>query len=305
METNDDAGVYRIDSDKALVQTVDFFTPITDDAYLFGQIAAANALSDIYAMGATALTAMNLVCFPLKTMDLSILKQTLRGGLDKIHEAGAVLVGGHSVQDPEFKYGLSVTGLVHPDHIITNRGARPGDALILTKPLGTGIIATAVKADSASTQLKEIAEISMATLNRKAAESMRSYDVHACTDITGFGLIGHLCEMISDSRTGAVIHAKELPIFEGVEELCNQGLLPGGLGRNRAYRNAQIDLDPNVPQYLQDIIHDPQTSGGLLIALPADQAFDLVQQLHAEAISSAAQIGSIIDKPEGVVLVRG
>jgi selenide,water dikinase len=296
MENADDAGVYKLTDDWALIQTVDFFTPIADDPYVFGQIAAANALSDVYAMGGKPLTAMNLVCFPVKDLDIEILQKTLAGGLDKIREAEAVLVGGHSVADKEFKYGLSVTGIVHPDRVLTNRGARPGDALVLTKPLGTGVVATAVKADLATPEASAAITDSMVCLNRVAAECLQNFEVNACTDVTGFGLIGHLAEMVEGTDVGAVVHAWKVPLFPDVEEFCNQGLLPGGLHRNRTFREKMVDMGSYLPQYLQDVLFDPQTSGGLLIAVASSQAEHLVDRLNREGIGASGIIGEFADR---------
>jgi selenide,water dikinase len=304
IETSDDAGVYRLTDDVALIQTVDFFTPITDDPYLFGQIAAANALSDVYAMGGRPLTAMNLVCFPVKALPIGMLQQTLRGGLDKVREAGAVLVGGHSVEDKEYKYGLSVTGVVHPDRVVTNRGARNGDRLVLTKPVGTGVIATAVKADLAPVAVRRASLDSMARLNRVAAETMRDFDVHACTDVTGFGLTGHLLEMLEGADAGARIRAADVPVFEGVEALCESGLLPGGLHRNRKHQADRVDIADGVPRHLQDLLHDPQTSGGLLIAVAAEESSRLVGELHGAGVEAAVEIGEIVLAPAGRIVVR-
>jgi selenide,water dikinase len=298
LESGDDAGVVRLTDEIALIQTVDFFTPIADDPYLFGQIAAANALSDVYAMGGRPLCAMNIVCFPKKDMEISILTDVLKGGLSKIHEADAVLVGGHSIEDRELKYGLSVTGVVHPQEVLTNRGAQALDALVLTKPLGTGIIATAVKGDMATDESQEVSIASMTALNRKAAEALEGLSVHACTDVTGFGLIGHLAEMIQDSDVGAVIRSADVPILPSVEEYCNLGLLPGGLHRNRDFRAGMVELGASVPRHLQDALHDPQTSGGLLVALPSEEAQKLLSGLDATIIG-----GVVLDHP-GKILVR-
>jgi selenide,water dikinase len=298
LQTGDDAGVYRLTDEIALIQTVDFFTPIVDDPRLFGQIAAANALSDVYAMGGRPLCAMNIACFPRKDMEISVLTEILEGGLAKIHEAGAALVGGHSVEDRELKYGLSVTGVVHPRKVLTNRGARAGDVLVLTKPLGTGIIATAVKGGMASNESEKASIASMTALNRKAAEAMPGLAVHACTDVTGFGLIGHLAGMIQDADVGAVIHSAAVPVLPGVEEYCNLGLLPGGLHRNRDFRAGMVDMDASVPRHMQDVLHDPQTSGGLLIALPSVDAQKLLSGLDASVI------GAIVTGPAGRIAVR-
>ena len=236
MERADDAGVYRLSDDIAIIQTVDFFTPIVDDPYWFGQIAAANAMSDVYAMGGVPKTAMNLVAFPIKEMDMSVLRQIIQGGLDKMKEAGVVLVGGHSVQDNELKYGLSVTGLVHPDRVITKRDLHKGDRLILTKPLGTGIINTAIKGGLASQEIIESVTRLMASLNSKPAEIMRHYPVHACTDITGFGLLGHLAEMIVDSRYGIRLTSHMIPVIPETLKYAAMGLLTGGGQKNRDFR---------------------------------------------------------------------
>jgi selenide,water dikinase len=293
LETGDDAGVVRLTDDIALIQTLDFFTPIVDDPFVFGQIAAANALSDVYAMGGQPICAMNIVCFPQSKMDISVLTEILKGGLDKIHEADALLLGGHSIDDPEIKYGLSVTGRVHPHLVLTNRGAQAGDVLVLTKPLGTGIISTAVKGQMAGKEPQEASIASMTTLNRRAAESLSGLSVHACTDVTGFGLIGHLGEMIQDSDVGARIRSADVPVLPGVEEYCNLGMLPGGLHRNRDFRAAMVEMGSRVPRHLQDVLYDPQTSGGLLIALPAADAKKL----------SAAVIGEIVSDPPSRIVV--
>ena len=227
-ETSDDAGVYRLSDEVALVQTVDFITPVVNDPYDFGRIAAANALSDVYAMGGRPLTAMNIVCFPVKEMDKEVLREILRGGLEKVHEAGAALVGGHSVEDPEIKYGLSVTGVVHPDRVLTNAGARPGDAFILTKPLGTGILATAIKAGLVSDEVQRRAVEVMAMLNKKAAEVMGSYPVSCCTDITGFGLLGHALEIATASKVVITLYAERVPLLPEVLDSVRKGLLPAG-----------------------------------------------------------------------------
>ncbi len=263
----DDAGVYQISEDLALIQTVDFFTPVVDDPYGFGQIAAANALSDVYAMGGEPKTAMNLVGFPLKQMDLSVLRAVIQGGIDKVREAGAVLLGGHSVEDDEFKYGLSVTGFIHPKQILTKQGLRAGDRLVLTKPLGTGIVNTAIKGNLASEALIQQVIAIMASLNRTAAEVMRRYPVHACTDITGFGLIGHLAEMIQGSGLGLSVHVDTLPVIQEAIEFAGMGMVPAGAHRNRSFRSAMVALASSVDPILQDILYDPQTSGGLCIVV--------------------------------------
>ncbi len=303
-EHAEDAGVYKISSNLALVQTVDFFTPTVDDPFVFGQIAAVNALNDIYAMGAKPLTAMNIVCFPIKTMDKSILRDVLRGGLDKMREAGVLLVGGHSVEDNEIKYGLSVTGVVHPDKVLYNRGAKAGDKLILTKPLGTGIISTAIKAREASAEQIRQAVSMMTSLNKKASEMMvAAGDIHACTDITGFGLLGHACEMIEGDAVGLRIHSSALPVFDGVRDLMETGFVPGGLYRNRDFRMNQIVKEKSCPDWLFDLLFDPQTAGGLFFSLPADKAQNLVETMRASGITGAAVIGEVIQDHPGKIFV--
>ena len=303
-EHAEDAGVYKLSSDTAMVQTVDFFTPTVDDPFTFGQIAAVNALNDIYAMGAKPLTAMNIVCFPIKTMDISILQQVLQGGLNKIHEAGALLIGGHSVEDNEIKYGLSVTGLVHPDNVLYNRGAKAGDKIILTKALGTGIISTAIKAGEATPeQMKQVIH-AMTTLNKKAAEQMiAAGDVHACTDITGFGLLGHAGEMIEGSDVSLRINSATIPVFEGVRELMETGFIPGGLYRNRDFRIKQVVKEKTCPDWLFDLLFDPQTAGGLFFSLPGDKAQSLVGKMIAAGIADATVIGEVVKEHPGKIIV--
>jgi selenide,water dikinase len=293
LEKPDDAGVYRLTNEIALIQTVDFFTPIVDDPYTFGAIAAANALSDVYAMGGWPICAMNIVCFPAGKMDIEVLRDILRGGLDKLREAKTVLAGGHSIQDPELKFGLSVTGLVHPDRVLTNQGARPGDHLILTKPLGTGIIATAVKAGEASPEAQEQAIASMMALNRRTAEIMVHFPVHACTDITGFGLIGHTCEMLEGADLTFVIDSSAVPLFSGVRQYAEMGFLPGGLHRNREYRQAMTEFSAGVPDPIRDVLFDPQTSGGMLIALEGGESTRLCNALREAGVDPVALIGIV------------
>ena len=304
MEGAEDAGVYRLSNELAIVQTVDFFTPIVDDPYQFGQIAVANSLSDVYAKGGRPLTAMNIVCFPVKTMDLSVLREILAGGLDKMREAGVILVGGHSVEDKELKYGLSVTGTIHPSKVIRNTGARIGDKLILTKPLGVGIINTALKGDMVNKTTVDKAIRCMAALNSKASELMQKTVVNACTDVTGFGLLGHACEMIEGTDVCMVINSTAVPYFPEAKELAEMGLVPGGTHRNRDFRTHMVEVSEQVPAYMVDILFDPQTSGGLLISLPAENARELLSALHQEGIDDAAIIGEILDEPKGKVIVR-
>jgi selenide,water dikinase len=299
----EDAGIYKLSDELALVQTVDFFTPIVDDPYDFGQIAVANALSDVYAKGGKPLLAMNIVCFPVDKMDISILRAILLGGLDKLKEADTLLVKGHSVDDPELKYGLAVTGTIHPDNVVLNNTVKVGDQLILTKPLGTGIISTAIKKGLAEKHTIDKIVKSMTTLNRKASELMVETGVNACTDITGFGLLGHACEMIEDTRVGMTITAASVPIFVEAKGFAEMGMIPGGLNRNRDYREPMVDISPSVPGYLADILFDPQTSGGLLISVPRDKAAGLLKNLHRAGIAEAAIIGEVVAKPKQKIAV--
>jgi selenide,water dikinase len=303
MERAEDAGVFKLRDDLALVQTIDFFTPIVDDPYEFGRIAVANSLSDVYAMGGKPLTALNVVCFPQGSMDFSVLRDVLRGGLDMMHEAGVILLGGHSVDDPELKYGLAVTGTIHPDKVVHNNGARPGDKLVLTKPLGTGLVSTAIKGGAASPEAIDRVVKSMTALNLAASEAMLAVGVHACKDITGFGLIGHAAEMIEGTDVGLVIDSTKVPFFPEAREYAEMGMIPGGLHRNRDFRKDMVDIDAGIPQYLQDILFDPQTSGGLFIAVPAAKSSKLVKKLHAEGVQEAAVIGDVVSAPKGRIKV--
>lgn len=286
LDTSDDAGVYRISRDVALVQTLDFLTPVTDDPYEFGLIAAANSLSDIYAMGATPVTVMNIVCFPGETLAEEILEKTLQGGLDKINESGATLVGGHSVEDAEFKYGLSVTGTVRPDRITTNKGIRKGDALILTKPVGTGIAATAIKAELCGSDTSRRIVSVMAQLNRYAAEIMGRYRVSAATDVTGFGLAGHFLEMARASGRDIMLDSGRIPVIEGVEEFASMGLVPAGAHKNRSFFGSGVRFGANVSRLFQDIVFDPQTSGGLVISMDNRDAKECVTEMETAGIEA-------------------
>ncbi len=303
LDKADDAGVYKVTDDIAIIQTVDFFTPIVDDPYWFGQIAAANALSDVYAMGGVPKTAMNLVAFPIKEMDITVLRQIIQGGLDKMKEAGVVLVGGHSVEDKELKYGLSVTGFIHPDRVLTKKNLKAGDRLVLTKPLGTGIINTAIKGGLASEEIIEFVTDLMATLNRYAAEIMNDYPVHACTDITGFGLLGHIAEMVVDSNYGIEIWYEKIPLIPKALEYAGMGLVPAGAYKNREFRDKMVDFAPSVDRLIQDILFDPQTSGGLLICVDKESADDLVKSLKKKEINDAAVIGEVLSEPAGRIVV--
>jgi selenide,water dikinase len=303
IEQVDDAGVYKVRDDLALVQTVDFFTPIVDDPYAFGQIAAANALSDVYAMGGIPITAMNLVAFPIQSMEMEVLTDVLRGGLDKMREAEVVLVGGHSIEDQELKYGLAVTGLIHPDEILTNTGAQVGDRIILTKPLGTGIINTAQKGGMASPQAVQGAEEVMSVLNRRAAEVMREFQVHACTDVTGFGLLGHLSEMVGEGGVGLKILVEAVPILTGAEEYASMGFVPGGTHRNRDFYAPKVQGGKDRSSALLDILYDAQTSGGLLIATPEADAERLLRRLHEVGVQDARIIAEVVAQPKGHILL--
>jgi selenide,water dikinase len=303
IEHIDDAGVYKVRDDLALVQTVDFFTPIVDDPYTFGQIAAANALSDVYAMGGTPITAMNLVAFPIQAMEIDILRDILRGGLDKIREAEVVLVGGHSIEDQELKYGLSVTGLVHPDAILTNTGAQVGDRIVLTKPLGTGIINTAQKGGMADPQAVQRAIEIMTELNRKAAEVMKGFKVHACTDVTGFGLLGHLCEMLGEGEIGIQISLDAIPILPKAEEYAAMGLVPGGAHRNKEFYKPKVQGTDDCPPSLLDVLYDPQTSGGLLIAAATKEVENITRSLAEVGVKDARIIAEVVVKPKGRLIL--
>ena len=273
--------MYKLTDDIAIVQTCDFFTPILDDPYEFGQVAAANSLSDVYAMGGKPLIAMNIVCYPC-SLGMEALREILRGGAEKVWESGALLVGGHSVDDREPKYGLSVTGIVHPDRVVLNRGALPGDAIVLTKPLGTGIVSTAIMADLADSQAQPRLYEVMSALNDKASQAMLEVGAHACTDITGFGFLGHLMEMAEASGVSLEVHAGQIPVIEGALEYAQMGLIPGGLRRNQDFLAGKVEAT-DVDQSVLEVMFDPQTSGGLLIAVAPDRADDLVGRLRAAA----------------------
>ena len=304
MQSLDDAGVYKLTDELAIIQTIDFFTPIVDDPYAFGQIAAANALSDVYAMGGKPLVAMNVVCFPTKSMDISVLVDILRGGVDKMREAGVTLVGGHSIDDAELKYGLSVTGTINPRQLVTNSGAKVRDKLILTKPLGTGIISTALKAGVVNEGLAGRVTKSMATLNNKASELMQEIGVHACTDITGFGLIGHAIQIAESSQVGIELHLASIPYFPEVIDFSREGLCPGGLYRNKDYYSNRVEFAGEIPEYMQDILFDAQTSGGLLISLSPGKAELLLNRLLEAGVEEAAIIGEVVSEPGGMVILR-
>lgn len=301
----EDAGVYRLNDETALIQTVDFFTPIVDDPYHFGQITAANALSDVYAMGGKPLLAMNIVCFPIKDMDKSMLKAVIKGGLDKINEAGALLVGGHSVEDPELKYGLSVTGIVHPNRVVLNSGAQPGDYLLLTKPLGTGILSTAIKGGLAGPDIEEMITRVMATLNRDAGEIMVTTGVHGCTDITGFGLLGHLYEIAVASKAAIKVRAASVPVLPQVEHFAATGIIPEGAHKNKSFYEKHVESKLKEGDPLEMVLYDPQTSGGLLISASPD-AIDSIKARLAKRnyFLDYGVIGEVVDGPPGSILVE-
>ncbi|HOP86350.1 MAG TPA: selenide, water dikinase SelD [Syntrophorhabdaceae bacterium] len=296
----EDAGIYKINENLALVQTVDFFTPVVNDPYWFGQIAAANALSDIYAMGARPLTALNIVCFSVKKFGTQILREILRGGIDKLKESKTNLLGGHSVEDEEIKYGLSVTGLVRIDKIIRNEGARPGDVLIITKPIGTGIMINGIKAGIISKSSEGHLIKTMATLNSCASEIMVSVKTHAATDVTGFGLAGHIKEMIKENL-GIILYANKIPHFHEVIDLASSGFFPSGFYRNRDFYIPYVRSSIKGPIF--DIIFDPQSSGGLLIALQEDEVH-LFKKKAYEKHMDFWVIGSFVEEPKGMILVE-
>ena len=290
-ETADDAGVYRLRPDLAIVNTVDFFTPIVDDPYLFGQISATNSLSDVYAMGGDPKTCMNIVCFPRGKMDISILGEILRGGADKVKETDAVIIGGHSIIDEEIKYGMAVTGVIHPDKIFRNVGVQEGDVLILTKALGTGIITTALKRGKASEESVKEAVASMTTLNAAASFVARKHLVHAVSDITGFGILGHAQEMASGSGVTLILESAKLPLLKSAVRLAEKGYITGGCKRNKDYLDDKMVIEKSVREGLAEVALDPQTSGGLLIAIGKKHAVKFIDDLHAAGVKVACEIG--------------
>jgi selenide,water dikinase len=302
-ELASDAGVYKVRDDLALVQSVDFFTPIVNDPYEFGQIAAANSLSDLYAMGARPLTALNIVCFPSKEASSGVLKQILLGGIDKVHEAGAVLVGGHSVDDVEPKYGLSVTGVVHPDRFVSNSGAQAGDRLVLTKPIGTGILATVFKAGLLSPELLARMVGVMKALNREASEAMMEIGVSAATDITGFGLAGHALEMAQASKVRLFIEAHRVPRFPEAVEFLLQGFVPEGDYANKTFCRECVKADGHVERGLLELLYDAQTSGGLLIAVPEQRADALLARMLEKGLVEMAVVGWVEAGAPGITVL--
>jgi selenide, water dikinase len=301
--TADDAGVFKVSDDLCLVQTVDVFSPAVDDPYIFGRIAACNSLSDIYAMGATPLTALSIIGYPIATLGDEAMAQMLKGGMEVLAEAGVVLVGGHSINDEETKFGFAVTGIVAPDKIVTNAGAQPGDKLILTKPLGTGIIAFAAQIGRASVEAKDAAAAAMTTLNREAACIMVEQGTHACTDVTGFGLLGHLYHIVRESGVTAEIWPAAIPLLPGVAELAQQGVISGATERNREYAGSVVDYKGEIAEWLIDLLYDPQTSGGLLFAVPADQTPAAIAKLQEAGSLAAVVVGEITAKSEGRIVL--
>jgi len=301
-DKSDDAGVYKISAEQALVQTVDFFTPVVDDPYTFGQIAATNSLSDVYAMGGRPLSALAVLCFPEKG-DLSVLEQILAGGLSKMMEAGCAVIGGHSVRDPEIKFGYAVTGMIHPQHVLTNSNAQLLDALILTKPLGTGVISTAIKKAEAEPAWIEAATKAMTTLNAMTAEIIgtRRFKVHSATDITGFGLIGHVREMALGSGVSIRIDSAKVPALPGAIECIEAGYIPGGLKANREFTECMVGYAAGIPEVIKTLLYDPQTAGGLLLSVAQEDVDRLLMALKAGGVP-AVEIGEVI--PAGKPLVE-
>ena len=302
-DTADDAGVYLLSPELALVQTVDFFTPIVDDPYTFGQIAAANSLSDVYAMGGRPISALSIVGFPNTGRDVGILEQILQGGLAKMQEAGCTVIGGHSIGDEEIKFGYAVTGVINPQRVLKNVGAQPGDRLILTKRLGTGVIGTALKQDAATKAAVDAAILSMCTLNRAGMELALPFEVHAATDVTGFGLLGHAREMAVGSQVSFAIDSAQIEFLPQARELAKGGFLPGGLKRNLEFIGGCVEFAPDVPEEVRNLLFDPQTSGGLLFSVASKDATKILESLRAGGVD-AQQMGEVIDKTHPLIQVR-
>lgn len=303
LETSDDAAVYKVSDDKAIILTLDFFTPVVDDPYTFGKIAAANSLSDIYAMGGEPTVAMNIVCFP-QCEDMAILREILRGGSDKVTESGAILVGGHTVDDMEPKYGLSVTGEVHPDKVRANSHVEVGDVLILTKPIGTGILNTAIKGEIADEQDYEEAVLVMEYLNKYPADALKKIDVNGVTDVTGFGLLGHVLEMAKGSGCTIEIDGESVPMLRNAREYANMGIIPAGMYKNLDYISPDVSVCEGVKQDILDVLYDPQTSGGLLISVPQQRASELIEELRNCKALCYDIIGRAVEKKEKYVIVK-
>jgi selenide,water dikinase len=303
--TADDAGVFQVSPELCLVQTVDVFAPCVDDPYQFGQIAACNSLSDCYAMGGTPLTALSIIGYPIRTLSDEWMHQMLRGGMDKLEEAGVALIGGHSINDEEMKFGFAITGVVKPDEVVTNAGAQPEDALILTKRIGTGIVAFAAQIGRASEESVRAAGESMATLNRAASEVMREVGAHACTDVTGFGLLGHMCHMVRESGVTVEVWWDAIPTFPGVRELAREGMISGAAERNREFAAEMVEVGGDVPEEAVDILYDAQTSGGLLLSVAEDRAEEALAELRRRGCSESAIIGRIVGRSKGAIAVTG
>ncbi len=303
LDTSDDAGVYKLTDSIALIQTVDYFTPIVDDPYMFGQITAANALSDVYAMGGQPKTVMNIVGFPIKKLGAEMLSDILRGAADKVKEAGAITVGGHSIDDQEPKFGLSVTGIVHPDKVWKNVGAKPGDFLVLTKPIGVGIITTGIKRSVVTLAQEQLVTETMAMLNKTAAEVLTNYQPHSVTDVTGFGLLGHGSEMARGSDVSFEVYWSQVPILEGAVELAKNGVVPGGSKSNHKWISDDTFYE-DIASEEQLVLCDAITSGGLLVSMDEVEARSYVEQLHASGVVQAAIVGRVIEKQEKLIYVK-
>ena len=301
--TSDDAAVYKLNDQTAIIMTADFITPPVDDPFVFGQIAAANAISDVYAMGGTPLACLNLIAFPSGKLPQETLHKIIEGGLSKITEAGAVLAGGHSIDDDEPKYGLSVTGTVHPDKIWTNTGARPGDVLVLTKPLGSGVLFNANLKKWVSPAAMQGCIDVLTTLNRQPAEIMQAFDIHAATDVTGFGLAGHSMEMVGETAITLEIRIEALPIMDEALEMYKKGMTTGVNANNRRLVEAALKMDTALPAWHQEIVFDPQTNGGLLVALPENQSGELISTLHQAGITRAGIVGKVTERRESIRLL--
>jgi len=304
IETADDAGVYQLSDDLAIVQTLDFITPIVDDPYAFGAIAAANAVSDIYAMGATPITALNIVGYPSAEIEPDLVARILLGGYDKLNEAEVAIIGGHTVDNPALIYGLTVTGVVHPQKVMTNSGAKPGDLLVLTKPIGTGSINHGIKQDKTSPEVVSRAIEVMTTLNKAAAEAMLEVGANACTDVTGFGLLGHLWEMLVASKVGAKIFASKIPMIEGALDLIEQRIFPGGARANKRFADSFTHWRDDIPEPMRIALCDPQTSGGLLISVSREKVDTLMEAMERRSVKWATIVGEIVAEPIGEVSVE-
>ncbi|SDZ34554.1 selenophosphate synthase [Proteiniborus ethanoligenes] len=302
IETSDDAAVYKINEDTAIIQTVDFFTPVVDDPYTFGQIAATNSLSDVYAMGGEPKLAMNIICFPT-CLPPQIMADILKGGYDKVNEAKAILIGGHTVEDDEPKYGLSVSGFIHPDKVLTNCNAKVGDKLILTKPIGIGIINTAIKAQMVDEETYNKAVKIMTTLNKYAKDAMLKADANSCTDITGFGLLGHALEMAEGSNVTIKLYSEKIPVLSQALEYAKMGLVPGGAYSNMSFIGDKVSFDNRITQEMKDILYDPQTSGGLLISVDANKVELLMKELEGNATQYGI-VGEVLEKQQKYIIVE-